>query len=142
MAEPVSNGLKVVEHGRRILGKQGGLYQEGVSAQTAGSKAIHLQLLTIPPGGIERAHRHEGHETALYTLSGSSGVWWGDDLQHHDTSGPGTFVYIAAGVPHKPYNPSSSEPCVVVIARTDPNDQESVTLLPDLDARWAARQRP
>jgi uncharacterized RmlC-like cupin family protein len=32
-----------------------------------------------------------------------------------------------------PYNQSESESCVVVIARTDPNEQESVILLPELD---------
>jgi len=35
-------------------------------------------------------------------------------------------------VPHLPGNPSTTEPCVAVIARTDPNEQESVVLLPDL----------
>jgi uncharacterized RmlC-like cupin family protein len=37
-------------------------------------------------------------------------------------------------VPHLPYNASSTEPCVAVISRTDPNEQESVVLLPELDA--------
>jgi uncharacterized RmlC-like cupin family protein len=45
----------------------------------------------------------------------------------------GDFFYIPADVPHLPYNLSASEPCVAVIARTDPNDQESVVLLPDLE---------
>jgi hypothetical protein len=36
-------------------------------------------------------------------------------------------------MPHLPYNLSASESCVAVIARTDPNDQESVVLLPELD---------
>ena len=33
-----------------------------------------------------------------------------------------------------PHNPSKTEPCVVVIARTDANEQESVVLLPGLEA--------
>jgi uncharacterized RmlC-like cupin family protein len=45
----------------------------------------------------------------------------------------GEYVYIPAGVPHLPYNPSETEPCTSVIARTDPNEQESVVLLPELD---------
>jgi uncharacterized RmlC-like cupin family protein len=32
-------------------------------------------------------------------------------------------------------NASQSEPCVALIARTDPNEQESVVLLPELDGR-------
>ena len=38
------------------------------------------------------------------------------------------------GVPHLPYNLSQTEPVTAVIARTDPNDQESVIMLPELDA--------
>jgi uncharacterized RmlC-like cupin family protein len=41
----------------------------------------------------------------------------------------GDFLYIPANTPHLPYNASDTEPCVGVIARTDPNEQESVTLL-------------
>ncbi len=40
--------------------------------------------------------------------------------------------YIPAGVPHQPYN-NSNEPAVVLVARSDPNDQESVIMLPELD---------
>ena len=45
---------------------------------------------------------------------------------------PGDFVYIPAGMPHLTYNLSATESCVAVIASTDPNDQESVILLPEL----------
>ena len=46
----------------------------------------------------------------------------------------GDFVYIAADVPHLPYNRSRETRVVAVIARTDPNEQESVVLLPALEA--------
>ncbi|WDN63524.1 hypothetical protein LOK86_00065 [Xylella fastidiosa subsp. multiplex] len=39
---------------------------------------------------------------------------------------------MPAGVPHQPYN-NSNEPAVVLVARSDPNDQESVIMLPELD---------
>lgn len=38
-----------------------------------------------------------------------------------------------AGAPHLPVNTGTTE-LRAVIARTDPNEQESVVLLPDLDA--------
>ncbi|MET0640225.1 MAG: cupin, partial [Hyphomicrobium sp.] len=41
--------------------------------------------------------------------------------------------YIPAGVPHLPIN-VSGKPISAVIARTDPNEQESVVLLPELEA--------
>ena len=113
-------------------GKQDLDYAVGVSAETVGSRGLHMQLVTIPPGARAHAHRHVGHETAIYALSGTSAVWHGDALQHHTVVRPGDFLFIPAGVPHLPYNQSATEPAVAVIARTDPNEQESVELLPDL----------
>jgi uncharacterized RmlC-like cupin family protein len=53
-------------------------------------------------------------------------------LVHRDEVGPGDIVYIPAGVPHLPIN-RSDEPVVAVVARTDPNEQESVVVMPELD---------
>jgi uncharacterized RmlC-like cupin family protein len=41
---------------------------------------------------------------------------------------------MPAGVPHLPANLHRTEPCIGILARTDPNEQESVVLRPDLDA--------
>ena len=95
----------------------------------------------IPPGGRAKAHLHENHESAIYMISGSAEMWWGDQLRRHEVLAAGDFVYIPAGVPHLPGNRSLSEPVVAVVARTDPNEQESVVLLPALDeiaGRWKA----
>lgn len=115
------------------VGKQGLEYAVGISAATAGSRGIHMQLLTMPPGGRAKAHKHEAHETAIYVLSGVSHVWHGERLEHHSVVAAGDFMYIPAEMPHLPYNPSDATPCVAVIARTDPNEQESVVLLPELE---------
>ena len=126
-------GCRVVRAAPEFTGKQALLYAPGISAESVGAKGIHLQIVTIPPGARAKAHKHEGHETAIYTLSGEAAVCYGERLEYHVTVRTGDFVYIAAGVPHLPYNPSAKEPCVSVIARTDPNEQESVVLLPELD---------
>ncbi|MDG2520467.1 cupin domain-containing protein [Caulobacter segnis] len=113
-------------------GKQGLGYAVGVSAETTGAQAIHLQVVTIPPGAAGAAHRHAGHETAIYALSGRSGCWWGETLQHHDWVKAGEYFYIPPGMPHLPYNPSRDTPFVAVIARTDPKEQEGVELMAHL----------
>jgi uncharacterized RmlC-like cupin family protein len=134
--------LTVVRASAPFRGRQGLMYAPAISAETVGAKALHMQLLTIPPGGVAFAHRHEAHETAIYVLSGVSGCWYGEGLTQHVLAGAGEFVHIAAGVPHKPYN-AGAEPCVAVIARTDPNEQESVVLMPELDEALEARgERP
>ncbi len=92
-----------------------------------------MHLLTIPPGGRAKAHRHESHETAIYMLSGEAHTWYGERLEHHVIVKAGELFYIPAGVPHLPAN-LSEQPACAVIARTDPNEQESVVLMPELDA--------
>ena len=119
---------------RRFAVGRAAFYRPGISAEAVGAKALHLQLLEIAPGERARAHKHERHETAIHVLEGVSGYFWGDRLEHHVIAGAGDFVHIAADVPHLPYNRSGSERVVAVIARTDPNEQESVVLLPMLEA--------
>jgi len=133
---------RLVKAGTPFEGKQGLTYAVGISAESVGSKHVHLQLATIPPGARAKAHLHAQHETAIYQLSGVSGCWYGERLEHHTTVRAGDFFYIPAGMPHIPYNASDDEPCVAVIARTDPNEQESVTMRPDLDGLpdWASLQ--
>ena len=110
-------------------GKQGLEYFAGISAETAGSKGLCMHLVTIPPGGRAKPHLHEKHESAIYVLSGQAGMYYGEGLKEHVTVSTGDFLYIPANMPHMPYNASETEPCVGLIARTDPNEQESVTLL-------------
>jgi len=124
---------RVVQGGKSYVGIQGLTYAVGISAETAGSRGIHLQIVTIPPGGRAKAHKHAAHETAIYALSGTSHCWHGNNLEHHAIVHPGDYFYIPADVPHLPYNPSTTTPCVALIARTDPNEQESVVLLPELE---------
>jgi uncharacterized RmlC-like cupin family protein len=92
-----------------------------------------MHLLTIPPGGKARAHRHEQHETAIYVLSGEAEMWYGENLSERLTVRAGEFLYIPAGTPHLPVNRSQTDPCTAILARTDPHEQESVVLMPDLE---------
>ena len=114
-------------------GKQGLTYVCGIAAETVGAHAICMHLLTVPPGGRAKVHLHENHETAIYVLDGEAVTLYGDRLQHHIHTRTVDLVYIPAGVPHLPVN-ISERPTSAVIARTDPNEQESVVLRPDLEA--------
>ncbi len=114
-------------------GKQGLTYFAGISAESAGAQHLCLHLLTLPPGVRGQAHLHEKHESAIYVVSGEAEMWYGEGLQDYTIVRAGDFVYIPAGMPHVPGNRSQSEACVALIARTDPNEQESVVLLPELE---------
>jgi len=113
-------------------GKQGLEYFEGVSAESAGARGLCLHRLELPPGARAEPHLHEEHESAVYVLSGEAVMWHGERLEQRMDIRAGDFVYIPAGVPHLPANASESKPVVAVIARTDPSEQESVLVRPDL----------
>ena len=124
----------VVRDGGSYSGAQGFDYFAGISAESAGSAGLCMHRLDIPPGGAARPHLHERHETAIFVLSGRAEMRYGDGLRERLEVRAGDFLFIPAGMPHLPYNPSEDEPCTAVLARTDPNEQESVVLL-DEDGR-------
>ena len=128
---------RVIRAAEEFHGKHGHLLAPGISAQSVGAVRINLQIATIPPGGRSKAHKHKDHETAIHVLTGESGMWFGESLEHHLVARAGDFLYIPANMPHLPYNMSDTESCVAIVARTDPSDQESVILLPELDNRHA-----
>lgn len=134
MSTPPSSGeCRLLRAERTYGGKQGFDYFEGIARETVGSSGICMHLLTVPPGGRARAHKHDSHETAIYVLSGKATMYWGERLENCMETAAGDMVYIPANMPHLPVNRSGA-PVSAVIARTDPNEQESVTLLPELDA--------
>ena len=132
MSESAAKTCRLVKPNATYEGKQGFRYFEGIAAETVGSTGICMHLLKIPPGGRAKAHKHESHETAIFALAGESHVWFGERLETHTIVRAGEMFYIPAGVPHLPANLSDTE-CVAVIARTDPHEQESVVLLPELE---------
>ncbi|OYW98937.1 MAG: cupin [Rhizobiales bacterium 32-66-8] len=119
---------KVIRGGAAFHGKQGLDYFSGVSAETAGSTGICMHLLVIPPGAVAKAHYHAAHETAIFQLEGSTSFRHGPNLEQTDVVLAGDYVYIPAGVPHQPFNPTG-QIARAIIARTDPNEQESVVLV-------------
>ena len=133
MASTTKPTCKVIRGDDTFRGKQGLDYFAGISAESAGATGICMHMVTIPPGARANAHLHENHETAIYVLSGEALMWFGAGLEESVTVKAGEYLYIPAGIPHLPTNPSATVPCVGILARTDPNEQESVVLRPDLD---------
>ncbi len=115
-------------------GRTGVTYAAGVSSRSAGASGLCLQLASLPPGARARAHQHDRHESAAYVIAGEMVLWFGERLEQKLLAGPGDFIYIPTGLPHLVINPSDAEPAVAVLARTDANEQEDVTELPELDS--------
>jgi uncharacterized RmlC-like cupin family protein len=108
------------------LSRQHLLYFVGISESTAGAKALSLNLVVIPPGGAAEPHIHRGYETAIYILRGRVKTLYGHGLRQSAINMAGDFLFIPADVPHQPINLSSTEIAQAIVARNDPNEQESV----------------
>jgi uncharacterized RmlC-like cupin family protein len=109
-------------------GKQGMSLATGVSSRSAGARALCLHLVVIPPGTRGVPHAHDGHESAIYTVSGETEVWHGEGLRQCSIVKAGDFMYVPPGTPHLPVN-RSDVTTIAVVARTDPQEQESVITL-------------
>ncbi len=123
----------LVQAGDAERGRTGVTYAAGVSAETAGAYGLSLQIASLPPGARAAAHLHAQHESAAYVVEGEVVFWFGQGLEERIDAGVGDFIYIPPGVPHLVANPSDDQPAVTVLARTDPNEQEDVSPLPELD---------
>ena len=98
----------------------------GVSGSTAGAKHLSMNIVVIPPGGAAKPHIHLGYETAIYVLSGRVETRYGPGLSQSVINEEGDFIFIPADLPHQPVNLSSTQPARAIVARNDPNEQESV----------------
>lgn len=122
--------------GAATKAEQGSIYSSGVSAETVGATALWLGMISLPAGGRTGTHLHAEHESALYMMSGVAvELLTGAALEHRETIRPGDFVFIPAGLPHVAVN-RSDVAAVFMGARTDPNANESVVMLPELDAAF------
>ncbi|MFY9927349.1 MAG: cupin domain-containing protein [Streptosporangiaceae bacterium] len=115
----------VIRAGGSYDGKQGVSLATGISHRSAGAQALCLHVLEIPPGTRGVPHAHDGHESAIYTVSGETEVWHGEGLRNRTVVHAGDFMYVPPGTPHLPVN-RSDVMTVAVVARTDPQEQESV----------------
>lgn len=116
---------------------QGTVHADGINRDTAATRALSLQVVTIPAEAIGRAHLHPNHETALYVLDGAAATLWGEALENVHHHVPGEMFYIPAGMPHLPINPGQT-PARAVIARSDAAASEDVVLRPDLEQKAQA----
>lgn len=101
-------------------------YYVGVSGDSAGAKAISMNMVVIPAGGAAAPHVHRGYETAIYMLKGRARVLYGAGLSQELLAEEGDFLFIPADLPHQPVNLSDTDTAIAIVARNDPNEQESV----------------
>jgi uncharacterized RmlC-like cupin family protein len=126
MEEVKPNTIVTVRPDETILTKQQLPNFVGISEKTAGSTGLCMHMVIIPPGGAAQPHIHKECETALYVIKGRAKTLYGEGLSQSVINEAGDFIFIPANVPHQPINISDTEEVVAIVARNDPNEQESV----------------
>ena len=101
-------------------------YKTGMSSKNVGAKRLSMNVATIPPGGVARAHVHVGFELMLYILQGKVRHEYGDRLKETLDNQAGDFIFIEAGVPHEVFNLSDTEPVMAVVARSDADEWANI----------------
>ena len=97
-----------------------------ISQATTGASGIYMGVFRVPPGARSRPHYHENCETAVYILSGTLEVKWGDHLEEVVELGPGDMVYVPPRETHILHNLSDSDPAEYVAARNSPTEDAVV----------------
>ncbi len=116
----------VIQTPEELQSKQNLPYFHGISSQNTGSRVLSMNLVIIPPGGQADAHYHDGFESAIYLIQGRVETRYGYGLEKSLINQAGDFIYIPPNVPHQPRNLSQTEPAMAIVARNDPDEQESV----------------
>ncbi|NUS72957.1 MAG: cupin domain-containing protein [Corynebacteriales bacterium] len=112
------------------------LLAKAMSHSTNGTQNISAGSILMPPGKIARMHRHNKHEIIVVVFEGLAASLYGENLEpivHR----PGDFLHIPPGIPHCGINLSLEHRMIGIEMRTDPEFNEDVELLPELDPRAA-----
>ena len=101
-------------------------YQIGISGKNVGAKKLSMNVASIPPNGVARAHIHVDFEVMLYILEGDVRHEYGPGCETIVENHAGDFIFIEPGVPHEVFNMSETEPVVAVVARSDASEWDNI----------------
>ena len=119
-------GMAVIRGGLFWRQWNGIEYKTGLSAKNTSAKELSMNVATIPPGGVAKAHIHDGFEVMLYILAGNVRHEYGHALEFTVDNNTGDFIFIEPGLPHEVFNLSDSEPVVAVVARSSAEEWEKI----------------
>ncbi len=120
------NGISTIRDSDTCRGWNGIRYKIGMSAKNVGATQLSMNVATIPPGGVARAHIHVDFEVMLFILEGRVRHEYGPGLREVVDNEAGDFIYIEPGVPHEVFNLSETDPVVAVVARSDATEWEHI----------------
>ncbi len=97
-----------------------------ISQASAGASNLYMGVFRVPPGSRSRPHYHEHCESAVYMISGTLRVRWGERLEEELSLEPGDLVYVPPRETHVLENASATDPAEYVVARDSPHEDAVV----------------
>lgn len=122
----LADGISVIRGGGKQRQWNNIRYKLGMSGKNVGSKALSMNVATIPPSGVAYAHIHVDFEVMLYILEGRVRHIYGKGLQKTIDNEAGDFIFIEPGVPHEVYNLSDTDPVVAIVARSSADEWDKI----------------
>jgi len=98
-----------------------GLTKDLVGPERMGSEKIRLKITEYQPGYSHKLHMHPAQEEVVFVLEGRGVTETKEDKIE---IGPGSVVFVPAGVYHATVNLSRTEPLKAVIVKSPPDDEE------------------
>jgi uncharacterized RmlC-like cupin family protein len=114
--------MKVVKPGPDREVPRGVVGGAEISQATAGASNIYMGVFRVPAAARSRPHYHANCESAVYMLSGTLDVRWGEHLEASVRITQGDLVYVPPRETHILENPSDTEPAEYVVARDSPTE--------------------
>jgi len=114
--------MKVIKPGPDRVVPRGVVGGAEISQATAGAHNIYMGVFRVPAAARSRPHYHANCESAVYMLSGTLDVRWGEHLEESVRIVAGDLVYVPPRETHILENPSPSDPAEYVVARDAPTE--------------------
>ena len=119
-------GIFTIRGGGKQRSWNGIQYKQGISGKNVGAKELSINIATIPPGGIAKAHIHVDFEVMLYIVEGRVRHEYGTGLRKSLENQAGDFIFIEPGIPHEVFNMSDTEPVVAFVARSSAEEWDNI----------------
>lgn len=120
--------------GRESLSIQHQMLTPLITAMSSGAAHLSGGVVRMPPGAMSRTHVHTRSEIIVAVLAGEAAtiLWRGGGPQVL-VHGPSQMCFIPPGFPHCAVNVSSTDAVLALEFRSDPNFNDDVTLIPELE---------
>jgi uncharacterized RmlC-like cupin family protein len=98
-----------------------GLTKNLVGPERTGAEHIKVNITEYAPGISHKLHMHPTQEEAIFVLEGKG---FSETEEGKVVIGPGSVVFVPAGVYHATINASDTEPLRAVIIKSPPGEEE------------------